>query len=196
MSDNILRKPIDRNEFMASVKASLFHGPITQKQADGMNAIINEFERRLLQDRRWLAYMLATAFHETARSMAAIEEFGKGRHYDYGKKLKRSRIAYTSPDVLYYGRGLVQITWYENYEMMGNVLAIDLLYHPDLALRLDVAVKIMYEGMLHGLFTGVSLSKYFTAANADWVNARKIINGLDRAEMIGNYGKLFLNALT
>lgn len=194
MSDNILKKPVDRAGFFASVKASLF-GVMTQKQVDGCNAIINEFEKRQLTDLRWLAYMLATAFHETGRSMAAIEEYGKGAQYDYGKKLKRSRVAYRSPDELYYGRGLVQLTWFENYDNFSKILGIDLLNNPSVALQIDVAVQIMFTGMIRGLFTGVYLGKYFNAANADWTNARKIINGLDCAEKIADYAQQFYKAL-
>ena len=45
-----------------------------------MSTILNEWEENLPNaDDRWLAYMLATAFHETARTMQPIREFGAGR---------------------------------------------------------------------------------------------------------------------
>ena len=53
-------------------------------------------------DLRWLAYILATDYHETAYTMQPIEEYGKGAGYDYGE-----------PDPvtgeIYFGTGLVQL---------------------------------------------------------------------------------------
>ena len=106
------------------------------------------------------------------------------------------RIPYTTPDELYYGRGYVQLTWYENYGSMGKLLNIDLLDNPDLALQPAIAAAIMIKGMTKGLFTGVSLDKYFTDKLTDWVNARKIINGLDMAKTIAGYVQTFYKGLT
>jgi len=110
------------------------------------------------------------------------------------------RVPYTKPDKLYYGRGLVQLTWFENYELMGRLLELDLLNHPELALVMDVSVRIMFEGMLKavssfGDFTGRSLEQYFTSTHEDWTNARKIINGLDRAPLIAGYGQQIFSAV-
>jgi predicted chitinase len=93
------------------------------------------------------------------------------------------------------GRGLVQLTHKANYERMGPIVGADLVGDPDLAMRDDVAVKIMFEGMARGLFTGKKLGDYFTAKLEDWAGARKIINGTDQAEKIAGYGRLFLKAL-
>lgn len=186
---------IDRKSFFASIRSKLFTGKMSQSQCDGIEAILKEWEARKLTDLRWLAYMLATAFHETAKTMQPIEEYGKGAHYDYGKKLKRSRKAYASPNQLYYGRGLVQLTWYENYEQFGELLKIDLLNNPQLACTAYVAVKIMFEGMLKGLFTSHRLEMYFNDNLTDWVTARTIINGMDKAEAVALYGKIFYKAL-
>src|SRR5438067_8286897 len=96
---------IDRKSFFQTIRAKLFKNKMTQSQCDGIEAILKEWELRQLSDLRYLAYMLATVFHETAATMQPIEEYGKGAHYDYGKKLKRSRKPYTTPNQLYYGRG-------------------------------------------------------------------------------------------
>jgi predicted chitinase len=32
--------------------------------------------------------------------------------------------------VAYYGRGLVQLTWRNNYKKMGDLLGLDLVHHP------------------------------------------------------------------
>lgn len=182
---------INREKFYLSV-VELFGSRLRQEQVDGFEAILNEWEKWQLKDLRWLAYMLATAWHETAKTMEAIEEYGKGKGRKYGVPEKGK---------IYYGRGLVQLTWGSNYKKMGNLLDIELYEHPELALDLNIAVKIMFEGMttaesFRGDFTGKDLSMYFNAKKEDWVNARRIINGLDKAELIANYGRRFHKALS
>jgi putative chitinase len=186
---------INRENFFQLARLAGLFGKITQTQVDTIDAIFNEWERRQLADKRWLSYMLATVYHETAMTMRPVEEYGKGKGYDYGKKLKRSRIPYSLPDKLYYGRGLVQITWFENYASFGKILGLDLLNKPELACQADVAVKIMFIGMINGDFTGRALGHFFSPTNEDWVNAREIINGEDCADKIARNAKLFFNCL-
>jgi hypothetical protein len=45
----------------------------------------------------------------------------------------------------------------------------------------------MSYGMRNGSFTGKKLSDYISGTTADYVNARRIINGTDRAELIAGY---------
>jgi len=181
--------------FYDSIRTTLFKGKISSKQFEGIEAIIAEYSRLCVNDLRKLAYILATAYHETGYSMQPIEEYGKGKSYDYGKKLKMSRKPYTTPDKLYYGRGLVQLTWFENYSGMGKILNLPLLEQPELLLKMDVSVKVLFNGMINGRFTGKSLGDYFTSDKTDSFNARKIINGLDKAKTIEGYYKLFYGAL-
>lgn len=191
---------INRKHFFDSIRQSMFAGSMNQEQVEGMEAILNRWEVSGLTDLRWLAYILATTYHETAMTMQPIEEFGKGKGYKYGRKLKRSGVAYTVPDKLYYGRGYVQLTWFENYETMGRLLGIDLLNKPELALDPNHAADIMFEGMTKGNshfgdFTGKSLENYFNDKTEDWNGARRIINGNDKAHRVGTYGKKFYEAL-
>lgn len=129
---------------------------------------------------RQAAYMLATAKHETANTFAPIEEYGRGKGRPYGKPDPKTGHAY-------YGRGYVQLTWSKNYQTVGKALGLPLYAKPELALKYDVAYKIMSYGMTHGTFTGVALSRYITEQKTDYPNARKIINSLDRAELIAGY---------
>jgi putative chitinase len=186
--------------FYDSIRSTLFKGSLSSPQFKGMEAILAEYSRLCVNDLRKLAYIFATVYHETSRTMQPIEEFGKGRGYDYGKKLKRSRVPYAKPDKLYYGRGLVQLTWYENYAYMGKLLGLDLLNNPELLLDMEVSIRVTFEGMLKGKssfgdFTGKALENYFTPELTDPVNARRIINGTDKAQVIAGYYKLFYNAL-
>lgn len=175
-------------------------GSLNNSQVDGFEAIFNHWEKSGLSDLRWLAYMLATAWHETAKTMQPIEEFGKGKGLKYGKKVKRSGIQYIEPNKIYYGRGLVQLTWYENYQLMGRLLGVDLLRNPELVLSMQTSVEIMFEGMTKGHssfgdFTGKCLEMYFTESYSNPLGARKIINGTDQAERIAKYYQLFCDCL-
>ena len=167
---------INRGFFFTHVRRMMFSNILQQSQVDGMNAILDGWEAKYTaDDDRWLAYALATTYHETDQHMQPINEYGKGRGRPYGK-------ADPTTGQVYYGRGFVQLTWERNYETMSDLLGIDFVHHPDLALELDNATNILFLGMSKGLFTGKSLSDYFCKTKEDWVSARKIINGLDKAQ--------------
>lgn len=192
---------INRAKFYEYIKPALFAGHLSQSQVSGFEILLTEWELSSHTDLRWLAYMLGTAYHETAKTIQPIEEYGKGKNRPYGIKRKRSGLIYTTPDKIYYGRGFVQLTWYENYELMSRLLNTDLLNFPDSALIVPIATKIMFEGMTKGSssfgdFTGKCLEMYFNEATEDWVGARRIINGNDRAEDIAKYSKEFYKALS
>jgi len=182
--------------FQNRLRTQNLYTKVNPSQLRGMNEILEHWEaNEELTDLRWLAYMLATVYHETAKTFEPIEEYGKGASRPYGQKIKQNKRKYTKPDKLYYGRGFVQLTWYEIYEKFGKLLDIDLLNEPEQALRLDVSIDILFIGMIRGLFTGVGLPKYFNEDKEDWVNARRIINGTDKAELIGLYAKKFYQCL-
>jgi len=190
---------INRPQFYKKFRKQF--GKLSQLQVDGIEAIFNEWERLRLSDLRWLAYILATAWHETAKTMQPIEEFGKGRGKRYGNKIKHSGVSYIFPNKIYYGRGHVQLTWYENYELMGKLIGVNLLKNPELALVMENSIKIMFEGMLRGAssfgdFTGRSLEQYFNEKTNDPIGARRIINGTDKAQLIKEHYDKFLICLT
>ncbi|TXH48791.1 MAG: hypothetical protein E6Q97_24050 [Desulfurellales bacterium] len=181
---------INRSFFFDQVRARLFGGKLSQPQVSGLLAILDYWEEELWNaDDRWLAYALATAYHETDRKMQAIEEYGKGKGRTYGK-----------PDPVtgqtYYGRGLVQLTWKYNYKAMQDIFGEPLVASPNRALNLPLAVKIMFHGMEHGTFTGKKFADYFNEKREDWVNARRIINGTDKARAIADYAKKFYSAIS
>lgn len=144
------------------------------------------------------AYILATAWHEC--KFKAIEEIGKGRNKPYGKKLKYQKIkgihvSYIKPDKLFYGRGFVQLTWFELYDKFGKILNIDLLNNPELALVPEIASKIIVQGMMRGLFTGAKLPRYINEKIKDSINARRVVNVLDKAQLISGYYTYILNEI-
>jgi len=153
---------------------------LSQTQVDGINAILESCAKHMVNDSRHVAYIMATAYHESR--FKPIEEIGKGAGKPYGK----------TP---YWGRGYVQLTHKDNYVTFGHLLHIDLVSRPELALQIDVAAEIITIGMRDGLFTGVGLSRYFNATRTDAINARKIVNLLDKAALIAGYYDTFLKAL-
>jgi hypothetical protein len=181
---------INRSFFFDQVRRTLFGGKLKQSQVDGMNAILDGWEKGYAKkDDRWLAYMLATAHHETDLTMQPIREYGHGKGRPYGVK---------DPETgqVYYGRGFVQLTWRANYQSMSKLVKDDLVANADLALRPDYASIIMFEGMIRGSFTGRKLARYFNPTTEDWVNARRIINGTDKANAIASYGKSYYAAIS
>jgi hypothetical protein len=134
-------------------------------------------------DIRKFAYILATAYLETAFRMEPITEYGS-REYLRAKKYYP-----------YIGRGFVQLTWEINYRDWSKRLGIDLVKTPDLALDPEISARIIVEGMMLGTFTTKKLRDYINADRCDFVDARRIVNGKDKANVIANYAAKFLFAL-
>ncbi|RBP15852.1 chitinase class I [Roseiarcus fermentans] len=176
-------------EFFRLVRNQLFAGSMTQAQVDGTNALLAAWERF---DPRWVAYALATACHETDFSMEPIAEYGHGRGRPYG-------VPAGPQGQVYYGRGYVQLTWRRNYARAdAEMPGFDLVAEPDNALKPEIAAAVMVRGMTEGWFTGLKLDNYFPLHNphwADWVNARRIVNGLDCAARVALYARRFRDAL-
>jgi hypothetical protein len=156
---------------------------------DGLEDLLDYAERHTPPlDLRQVAYIFATVLHETARTMQPIAEYGCGAGYPYG-------VPDPETGECYYGRGYVQLTWKNNYAYQGAKLTLPLLTAPDLALQADCAARILYEGMGDGDFTGVSLGDYIHTDACDYVQARRVVNGLDCADQIAGYAAVFQEAL-
>ena len=93
----------------------------------------------------------------------------------------------------YAGRGHVMITGLDNYKKFTKLLGIDLVKNPDLALDPVVSAKILTIGSLRGVFTTRKLSDYIrTGERLDFIRARAVINGTDKAESIALHAEKFL----
>lgn len=138
--------------------------------------------------RNQLAYILATAFHETAHTVKPVKEayYLKGKVKDVEAWRKKNLRYYP-----WYGRGHVQLTWKYNYEKARTKLGVDFITNPDLVLVPVNSARIIVLGMVEGWFTGKKLSDYITIKNSDFLGARKIINGNDKAALIADYAKMY-----
>lgn len=156
-------------------------GNLSQSQLDSALHILQEANEQGVKIKAQLAYIFATSFHESR--LTPIKEWGSEAYLKDKKYFP------------YFGRGYVQLTWDYNYKKEGERLGIDLLGDPDLALDVDVAANILVHGMVKGSFTGKKLSDYITANKTDFPNARRIINGTDKMELIAGYASKFMNAI-
>lgn len=169
--------------FFKSVRSSLFGGKLLQSQVDGMTDIITEFFKAGHTDDRWLAYIMATVFHETDRKMQPVTEYG-GEEY-----LKKKKY------YPWYGRDLTHTTWEENYQKVKDSTGVDVIGDPDLIAQMPLAAEVAVKFMVNGWYTGKKLFDYFNAIETDPENARRIINGKDKAKLIAGYYEHFLNAI-
>lgn len=181
---------LNRDVFFEGVRNGPFPGKLTQAQVDGMNDLLDAWEKHGTNDPRHLAYTLATYFHETGAKMQPTTE---NLNYTSAKRIREvwparfPTIASAEPFVrnpkglaervyggrmgnvnlgdgwLFRGRGGVQITGRENYRRMGTILKLPLETKPDLALDPKVSSRILIEGMLRG----VSLKGDFTGVSLE-----------------------------
>lgn len=164
--------------FFDRIRRSVFGGKLTQSQVNGINKIL------AYRDATWpkmpdeeLAYLLATVTHETGFKMQPITEWGTTQY------LKSKRYW------PWIGRGLIQITWKTNYLKFG-------IKNPDDALQWPSSLDVAFRGMILGMFTGKKLSDYIKPGKIpDYVGARAIINGTDRAKLIAGYALSYQDAM-
>lgn len=195
-------KKIDREKFFTKYPFR----PLSQKQVDNLNFLLDKLDASELFGRlSEYAYILATLKLETADTFAPVKEAfwvkPESRRISVLKKMYAGRKSIIHPSgKLYYGRGYVQLTHIDNYIKMNKHVKkkypdYDLVKNPDLACEPEAAWIILETGMSKGLFTGKKLSNYFTDKKVDFYNARKIINGLDRAGLIQAYAVKYWSAL-
>lgn len=169
-------------------------GGLTISQVGGTNLILSEASRRKTPLQR-LAYVLATAWWESGKTMAPVREA-----YYLGDRAEafRKTLRYYP----YYGRGLVQLTWKANYAKASDVVGEDLVAKPDRALDPYNSVAILFSGMEGGWFTGKDLDDYIDLSDEsdtedlrEFANARRIVNGTDRQVEIGKIALSFERCL-
>jgi putative chitinase len=187
---------LDRARFDAAF-ATLFPKPKrTPEAAAGLATLLSAIEQDSdVDDIRWVAYMLATIKHECANRWIPVVEYGPRSYFDKyetGTAIG-ARLGNTQPGdgFRFRGRGFVQITGRRNYLVLGQKLNLGtrLVDEPELALDSAIAYRVMSLGMRNGSFTGRKLAQFIGPGQCDYRNARKIINGLDKADLIAEYAR-------
>lgn len=156
-----------------------------------INLIKAECDNQKLTHLQSVAYILATTEHETAGTYEPVREAFFVGDFDAAEVYRR-KLAYYP----YYGRGFVQLTWRRNYKVYSQLVGKDLEADPDLALDPATAAFILVHGFIHGTFTGYPLSRAVYPGLTDYINARRCINGLDRAEHIADLAKQWQARMT
>jgi putative chitinase len=206
---------MNRSTFYSAVRATLFAGKLTQDQVTGMEAILDEWDASKATDPRWLAYIMATAHHETGARFSPIEEnlnysakrlcqvwptrfpnplmaaAYAGNPEKLANKVYGGRMGNMDPGDgwKYRGRGLVQITGKTNYAKYG------LVDTPDAAGEVKTAARIIVDGMINGRFTGLKLASFFDHDSNNPAGARNIINPDKNGAKIAKEYELYLKAV-
>lgn len=190
-------KMLNKVFFYDEVRLRLFGGKLSSRQVEGLTAILDYWEINYKNgDARWLAYALGTCHWETDRTFQPITEYGKDAYFNKYNGRRDLGNSQAGDGLRFKGRGFVQITGRTNYEKFSKILSVDLVNNPEMALNLKIAPVIMFYGMEHGTFTGKKLADYFSGGKQDWVGARRIINGTDKATLIGDIAKKYYSAIS
>lgn len=162
--------------------------PVPADERVRIQCIIRECLRQGVTDRNQIAYVLATAQHECSNLgkvngkngyFIPITEFGGPFRYDP-----------------YRGRGLVQLTWEFNYRRYQQLTGQPLLQDYTLMIKdYGLSCFVLVHGSRTGTFTGKKLSDYIGPGRVDFIGARRIINGTDRAAKIAGYAREWVRKL-
>lgn len=136
--------------------------------------------------RNQAAYILATAYWETARTMKPVREA-----FWMSEQWRKEKLRYYP----WYGRGYVQLTWKQNYQRAGKELGVDLTTDADVAMQPDIAARVLVRGVMFGWFTGKALPQYVNLQTSDFHEARRVVNGIDRAKEIADIARDYDAAL-
>lgn len=180
-TDIFAGSPLGNTSQCASAIASAAPKAHQQSAHNSVPLILAEAKKAGLTPAQ-IAYVMATVQRESLMG-SAMSEFASGVAYE-----GRADLGNTQPGdgVRFKGRGYVQITGRKNYTYWSKRLGIDLVGHPELATRPDIAAKILVYGMRDGTFTGVRLDRYVNSSKTDFYNARRVVNGTDHATEIAH----------
>jgi predicted chitinase len=173
---------INRETFYAKYKT--YFGKLNVSQVEGLNFLLEKLDAsEVFNLANEYSYILSTIKHECAEKYKPITEMGNQAYL-------KSKKYYP-----YIGRGYVQLTWKANYQTFSDLLGIDMVNEPKLALEPENSWKILETGMSKGLYTGKKLSDYVNEDITDYINARRVINGTDRASILSGYAEKFYDCI-
>ncbi len=180
------------------VKLAPIAKTVNNKPENILRLIWQECEKQKVTDKSHIAYILASAHHESGMGKYMVE-FASGKAYE--GNIKQLGNTQQGDGPRYKGRGYVQLTGRRHYTSYTGILKnerglnVDLVNYPEKATTPEVAAFILVHGMKNGKFTGKSLSNFGAGANFDFKKARTIVNGLDKADSIAALAKKYRTAL-
>lgn len=170
---------------------------LTTQNVEGMEKLLDYAESRPIKlNTQRLANTTATAWWESGQTMHPVKEaFWKSEAW------RKANLRYFP----WYGRGLVQTTWEENYRKIAIAMGLPadfFIKNPDLLLTFQYALPALFVGMEKGIYTGKDLDDYIDDVDEsdeedlrEYVAARRIVNGTDKAREIGKLSLAFEHAL-
>jgi hypothetical protein len=205
---------MDRGIFFDEARKRLKVKTLSQSQVDGFEFLITYALNRRTP-LMWFAYILATSWHETGRTMQPVRETladtdakavaRLDRAFKAGKlgSVSKPYWRFDQDGKTWLGRGLVQITHKYNYEVMDSLIpGADLVKDPNRAMLPEIAAEIMFTGLELGSFTRFGLKDFVDVIDdddakdrAEFKAARKTVNGRDKADKIADYAIAFEHAL-
>lgn len=205
---------MNRKAFYDALRGSvMFPAGLTQGQVAGIENLLNVWDKYFAKDSDFLlAYNLGTAFHETAATMQPITERGAVSYfnkYEPGTKIGAVLGNTVKGDgYRFRGEGHVQNTGRRNAgvatkrinELFG--LGIDLVKNPEKRGDPFISAISLFLGNKEGWWTGKDLLDYIDGvAEGDkedlreFVEARRVVNGTDKAATIAGYALAFHRAI-
>jgi len=151
-----------------------------------VEATITLCEKLGLPLKEQIAYVIATAEHETAGTFRPVVEA-----YWLSEDWRKRNLRYYP----YHGRGYVQITWEYNYEKFSKLLGRDFVNNPHEVLDKKTSLFILVYGMSVGFFSGKRLGTYVNKNDRDLRRARKVVNAMDKSQHIANLAEKWLQRL-
>jgi hypothetical protein len=172
------------------INVAISNRPDTKQYArETISLILKEAIRQGVTDPRQLAYILATAEHESEMGKGTIERWGPSNQQSGYEGRKDLGNTVEGDGQKFLGRGFVQITGRKNYTEWSNRLGfnfpdkwdLSLTTNPTKTAQPSIAAQIIVGGMRDGTFTGKGLDDYFNGKtqnlNQAFFNARAIVNG-------------------
>lgn len=170
------------------------YGKLTSSKVKALDFLISKLETGRFKLETQMGYILATIMHETNGTFEPVIEgywLGNNRknklyNYYLGKNPKALKSIFPNGvnGLTYEGRGYVQLTHDYNYEAFG------LKDKPDDAMNPETAFMIIEKGFANGQF-GHKLQSHINETKTDYVNARRCVNGTDKARLIAGYAQVF-----
>jgi putative chitinase len=189
-------EPVDTDwlkPFFNHIRPSKLFSRLTVPQVEGHKQIIAKMKEHNVPLPQ-AAYILATSYHETAKRMQPVRE-----GLNASDSWRKRNLRYYP----WYGRGHVQLTWEENYRKADTKLGLGgtLVANADLALDPEISAEVLVVGMLEGWFSGDkkgrhTLDRHITTGTlAQFKQARRIVNIMDKADLIAGYAMIYKEAL-
>lgn len=183
--------------FFSHIRPSPLFKRLTTSQVKGHEQIIKVMQEYNVP-LHWAAYILATSYHETAARMQPVRE-----GLNASDAWRKRNLRYYP----WYGRGHVQLTWEENYVKADKKLGLGgaLAKNADLALDPEISAEVLVRGMIEGWFSGDKKGRHTLerhlplnkgkATRTQFKNARRIVNIMDKADLIAGYALIYQDAL-